>query len=229
MTDNQASQQQGPDELRKALVEVRKAYRILWHYQDHVLNMLRTIVAQFKDVHFNASFFRPEGGGVSNPLALQYDAWDMLPMFEMDILYFNYQKNPPNPFDFPQYGDYLLDLHLTCDTGHCSWSERDPRRFEAPEDCESRLAFYIFVNKRNRVPATSWRDKIWWPTARGATPYLEPGQVLQHRQVSDVSIYGDEFDLIKLCDKNAIIDCVHQFKQKVKDNLLFDIDKRTFI
>ena len=74
--------------------------------------------------------------------------------------------------------------------------------------CSGLVARDFFVNKINRDAETSWRNKIWWPTARGATPYLEPGQVLQHRQVPDVSIYGDEFDLIKLCDNNAIIDCV---------------------
>jgi hypothetical protein len=144
-------------------------------------------------------------------------------MFEMDILYFNYQKNPPNPYDFPQYGDYLLDLHLICDTGHRSWSKRDPRQFDAVKACESRLALYIFVNTIDRIDYTSWREKIWWPIARGATPYLGSGQV------QDVSIYGYEFDLIKLFDNNAIIDCVNQFKQKVQDNLHFDIDKRTFV
>jgi hypothetical protein len=222
MTENQTIQQQTPYGLSEALLQVRKAYRLLWHYQDHVYDILQTIVEEFKNIHYYFSDFKRPGNSSTNPL--DRDVWYMLPMFEMCLFYLNDGSTHDDPTSYPQRGDYLLDFQLISDTGRDpSWRERDPRRFKPAECCESQLSLCIFVNKLYRTERANWYYQIWT-----LSTYPDHNQALEHNRVPGVYIYRYEFNLTELFDKDAIIDCVRQFKQNVKAVLSFDVDTRTF-
>ena len=38
--------------LREALGDVRRAFRLLWFYQDRILDIVRTIASEFEDLRF---------------------------------------------------------------------------------------------------------------------------------------------------------------------------------
>jgi hypothetical protein len=212
--------QQLTNEVNEALVEVRKAYRLLWLFQKRVFDIFETITNEFNVNYYYSDFEKPGKPG-TNPC--NRPIREMLPMQQMNLLYLNNDSKHSDPSSYPQSNDFLLDLCFTADSGRDKFIAEDssPDNFPAPEKCITTLALYLYLNKTDKVNSTNWFYQIWKPSI-----YPETNQMKKHDSIPDIDIYGCSFGFQELYSKSAIVDKVNIFKQGVAEKLLFNIDKR---
>ena len=127
------------DELQKALLDVRKAFRLLWLYQRRVLDIIHLITDKF-----NHEFYcwapmggKPPGRMTTDPT--DNWAWSMLPFYQLCLLY------PPSDaiLGQPKKGEWLLEIGIQSDDGFPIGEEEtepDPTQFPSVETCSSILS-----------------------------------------------------------------------------------------
>ncbi len=196
------------DELKKALLDVRKAFRLLFLYQRRVLDLAMTFA--------NEMSLRPYcvGYGFNRPAtANPFDkwVWDMLPMYRVSFLFLS----PLTDQNHPKRGEWLLDIHLVSDSGYpegISWKKGEPNpvTFSPAENCVSLLGIYAF--KSDRDERRNWHDDVWHPAINYPSRYPSDWNVVTNDK-NGVSIYGAQFDLSKLTNKEAMLGTADQFKE----------------
>ena len=95
------------EELSRALLDVRKAYRLLYLFQQRIMDLM----AQFSGALGQSFWYWLPAGdeeailGSKNPV--ERSSWKMLPLFDASLLFL-----PPgvDPNSGPQKGQWLLEL-----------------------------------------------------------------------------------------------------------------------
>jgi len=136
------------EELSNALVDVRKAYRLLYLFQRRILDLVDQLSGKLE---LKFWYWWPSG----NELAIRAaddpcgrDAWKMLPLFDARFFYLPRGVNVP---DSPQKRQWFLGLLLSPDDGHSEGGrgEADPAKFADPAQCRSRIYLYAFIVLNN--------------------------------------------------------------------------------
>ncbi len=131
------------DELNIVLADVRKSYRLLYHYQERVRSLVKYISDKlgFGYVDGNALFSHPWNPGRKDNLQLW--AWDFLPMY-----YFEFHLGAIETND----GEVRASIFLQSDTGFFD-SDKDnklkPEDFSSIESSQTRLIFVVGKNDWN--------------------------------------------------------------------------------
>lgn len=196
--------------LAAALVDVRRAYRLLWSYQRRVLDTIGLIAGEFDTLSFATwqptDFFPPAKRSV-NP----GDHWaaDLLPLMGADFFYL------PQGHDrsLAQKGQWMLAINVTSDSGYqIEEPEPDPGDFEAAEMCESALSIYIVKSLAERP--VRWVEDLWdemeWPEAYPASIPLMP---------SGLRAFGMKYDLAEFGRSDDLLTAVADFKMRAAADL----------
>lgn len=196
------------DQLENALLDVRKAYRLLFLYQRRILDLALTFA--------NEMNLRPYcvGYGFNRPATVNpFDkwVWDMLPMYRISFLFLSSSSDQ----DYPKRGEWLLDLHLVSDSGYpegSSWrkGEPDPETFSPAKNCVSLLGIYAFKSERDE--RRDWYNNIWRPAINYPFKYPPDWSVVTNGKAG-VSIYGAQFNLLTLTSQEAMRLTAGQFKE----------------
>jgi hypothetical protein len=202
-------------EVKSAMIDVRKAYRLLWLYHRRVIDTCEKIISYF-DVKHYATYIPNKPGNISyHPLNGRI--LDFLPMQDMRILFLNNESKSEAPNDFPYAGDYLLEIKIIADTGRDEFcnDDVDPTTFENVEKSQTKLIFYLFVNLKTRKEQTNWFYSIW-----NNVEYPDHNTVKDNDKiVHDILSYGYEFNFEDLFDEDLIDNCVNTFKKNVKEKI----------
>jgi len=199
--------------LSNALTEVRKAYRLIWLYQQRLIETIRILSEQFEVRFYQFSASLPGNSG-QNPLERQL--WEFLPLHVASVLFLNQVSVSSDPNNKPAKNDYLLEISSISDTVRLGTQDRrSPIEFGAPESTESRsqIRIYLFVNDEDREANTNWYSGIW-----NKTDYPPHDQVGSSR-VGGVRTYGYWFDLTDMADMESISNCAALFKSKAQERL----------
>ncbi len=130
--------------VEKALIEVRKAYRLLALFQRRVLDLCNQIKGSFSSsllfYQWTSSEFEQPPMRNGDPANGRW-AWDFLPLYDFDVLYL---AQPPSIGHLP--GEWMLRIRVTADSGFGKQgdAETDPCRFAPPDQCESLVRLYVY-------------------------------------------------------------------------------------
>lgn len=198
-------------ELSRALLDVRKAYRLLHGYHRRVLDTAALLAEQFSD----ATFHRTQLGcspftARRNPFERTYWVWDATPLVSVSFLYVRHLGGQDKD-QVHRPGDYLLDISFVADSEYTnavegSNREPDPEGFLPPEDSASYLVLLLIrCERENR--GHSWIS-IWneddYPdesqasTKWGDQPYQAFFQKIPMELLADqgaVTRIGEEFKM----------------------------------
>lgn len=203
--------------LATALVDVRRAYRLLWSYQRRVLDSIALIAGQFESRTFATwqpmDFYRP-----ATPSVNPGDHWaaDLLPMMGADFFYLPQGRD--RSLALP--GQWMLAINITSDSGYTiDDPEPDPGSFQSAEDCESVLLLYIVKSMADRP--VRWVEDLWdpmeWPETYPASVPLQP---------SGLRAFGMQYDLAALGTSEDIRAAVIDFKAQAAADLDIRFDDR---
>lgn len=145
-------------DITEILVDVRKSYRLLYSYQDIVLDLSGEVASYFE----NSQFFSwcPMASSMPSPNRGQepYDKnrWRFLPLYSFSTL-FTFETNE-EPYHFAKPYSLMLEANICSD---CAFEETtDPEQMNAPEDSSSTFSIYMWqlVGGENQ----HWFNDIWW-------------------------------------------------------------------
>jgi hypothetical protein len=132
--------------LEAALLDVRKAYRLVYMFQRRVLDLVE-LIGQLIGDDIGLQFLRwcPRGKYSGLPPGmnpLEENAWKMLPLYNAKFLFAPPDTQPGKRLK----GEWLLEIRVVPDTGFTQQGrgEADPSDF-ANTQCESRLELYAFI------------------------------------------------------------------------------------
>lgn len=204
-------------EIESALVDVRKAYRLIYLYMKSTRDTIERIVEKF-DCNFiwwtPINFDSPPNRG-TNPFTGNRWTWDMLPVFNTYFLYLANHSDRGSQ----KAGDWLLEICLESDDGFDDETEDepDPTNFVSPDQCSSAINLSVYYCKKSSK--RDWVNSIWdnFPeeTDEDGNHYGDDGVV---------QLVGQRFQLSTLYKEDLIDNCVINFKEYV----LKKIPKLTF-
>jgi hypothetical protein len=184
-----------PDLLR-ALVEARKAYRILYAYQRRVLDLCSEI-ADLLQLEFFSSWSYPNGTPRYRKNPTQYDAWSFLPLVDMSVFFSSSGEG-----SYSSKGDWMLEFRVISDSAYkdaweASGSKVAPLdTFSSADKTESYMLTYGWL--RTKSGTGDWTRDIHsnadWP---------EPGKILKRDDLG-VTAYCQRLEFTDLLDRASV-------------------------
>lgn len=198
------------EELDAALLDVRKAYRLIALFQRRTRDLCVEIAEAFST---KMAFYvwepsqndRPPRSTVS-PFGGRW-IWDFLPLYDFCVLYLpeDIDQQNHNP------GDWMLCVRISADSGYKTLrsSEPDPRDFEEAASCESIVRLYIYYSKQ--AFRADWYQEVYSkndfpPDDREHS--FNDGQILA---------FGKRFSLSELSDGTAVRHCIDEFRRELSN------------
>lgn len=191
------------DELGFALVDVRKAYRLLYQYQAAVFDL----ALQFSE-KLGCKFCRWEpywAASKKTKALIDCSPWELLPSYDFSVLYLSKSAHQ----NWPKKGHWLMELRFKSDSGYKEdgYAEPKPAQFITPEESQSMLEVYGFVCQRNFQVGKKWYKNIYqatvWPANRECSVQLD----------SRVKVVGLHFDLATMAEEQNVEAGVAEFRK----------------
>ena len=189
------------EELSKALLDVRKAYRLLYLFQRRIMDLVAQLSGKLGQSFW---YWLPAGDeeailGSKNPV--DRDSWKMLPLFDASFLFL-----PPGvvPSSAPQKGQWLLELLLCVDDGEPEGGrgEPNPAEFADPTTCHSMICLYAFIVQED-IQGEWWRNvyqRSEWPEEDGVAETNSSG-VRVVALSSDLAALSDSASVNSLAER----------------------------
>jgi len=194
-------------ELKTALVDVRKAYRLLYYYTTRLIDLAQVISGHF-DVDYYFYQVRPQSPAgwsrlLGGPMTLSSWAW--LLSYDFSILYLPKGADPNQP----KAGQWMLELRFLTDTAYDSLNEPDaaPDGLQKPEESCSVLDINAFVCTKDCT--FNWHGDLY-----SRSPWPDDEKVV----TSDdglVKVLGVRSDLADLGREEAIRNFVAKFRRRL--------------
>jgi hypothetical protein len=190
-------------QLIKALVDVRKAYRLIYLYQKNILSTIDRFAQEFSGSFYwwtPIEYSAPPQRGTD--LTKRW-AWDFLPLYSTGILYTSGgDNNDHSP------GDWLLSFELTTDSsfGAEEGEEPNPMDFEPAEDSETSIIVSLWYCKK-AIRNLNWFYGIW-----NEKDYPED-DFEEFDTPKGLVCIKKEFSLEEMETEELIMDSVNRFKE----------------
>ena len=180
--------------IDSALLDVRKAYRLLADYQQRILELLGFIREELGASHYyqhqrNSAPRKLDGLEVSNNAGARF-----LPFNDISIFWLR-NSGQEDPVHCHQKGDLFIDVWVRSDTGNGVDSEEAL----TVENSRSELRIYFFQCVDPHKGSCNWRSQIW-----DQTEYPELGEAVECDGNPGYRAYGEALDLAQCTDENAI-------------------------
>lgn len=179
--------------IDSALLDVRKAYRLLADYQQRILELLGFIREELgADYYYQVPRNRVprslDGLEVSNNAGERF-----LPFNDTSVLWLRH-SGQEDPVHCHQKGDLLIDVWVRNDTGN--GENNEPAL--SVEDSRSELRIYIFQCVDPQKGVHNWRSQVW-----DLTYYPNMGEVRECDDNPGYRAYGDVLDLTLCTDEKT--------------------------
>ncbi len=182
-------------ELSAALVDVRKAYRLLYHYQKRVLDLVQFIGDNLGFAHRGGypKFSSPSPGNGRGKLNLW--AWDWLNMY---LYEFYMGKSKIN------HKELALSIVIQSDTGYFDQESKtksriDVEKFNNPENSKTRLIIVVGHN--------TWNPDIF----SNPNKFLTSNENSYVYEVDDKRICAKAYDLSLFVDEQSTLKQIDDF------------------
>jgi hypothetical protein len=210
------------DELTHALVEVRKAYRILYAYHIRVLDACSQVVNSLqcngRPLQYFYAWCYSLGDGnpprflKENPLSL--DPWLFLPLKDYSLFFSNTGDD-----SFSRKGYWLLDVRVVSDSAYSDeWWTAPAGGFLSTEQSETYLMIYVF--KRIRNEKGKWLNDV-----HGKVDWPDPGELLSFDEIG-VDAYGTRLEFADLSDGHSTKKTLEKLTTKLKKQIKIGFNVR---
>lgn len=201
-----------PDSLNTiedALLNVRKAYRLLGDYQQRILELLgfirEELSADYYHQHLRNRFPRNLAGLEASNNAGQR----LLPFNDISVLWLR-NSGQEDPVHFHQKDDLLIDVWVRTDTGN--GEDHEP---ECPADqSRSELRIFFFLCVTPQENQCNWYSQVW-----SKTSYPPLGEVISCDDNPGYLAYGEALCLSTMTDAAATHDVITSLRQRASVKL----------
>jgi len=193
------------EEIAGALLDVRKAYRLLYFFQKRVLSLVDQLSQKLGRRFY---YWLPSGDNgaimaATNPF--DRSDWKMLPLLDAELLF-----TPDGDSAARQKGQWMLDVLVRADDGCPSEedvSEPSPADFRDAADCRSTiyLCAYIALKDMER----NWYYEVY-------SNINQPREDELPEIHNDISVVGFSVDLSTLSNRESIENVSERFLGMVK-------------
>lgn len=205
--------------LNDALLDVRKAYRLLADYQQRMIELLAFMRTELGATQYH-HYYRHSVPRDFNGLEGSHDAGSrFLPFLDMSVLWLR-NNGQEDAIHIHQRGDLLIDVVVGSDTGNSPEWGCEPDSVESVEESSSSLAVYFFVCDKPARGPLNWYYRVW-----SAMDYPEEfGEVAASKNLpGDYRVYGEELRLIDLADEKSVRAAISALRQTVSAKLRINI------
>lgn len=192
----------GTPDLAGALMDVRKAYRLLWLYQQTLMDTYTEILRHLNVTHYYGNLKPLQRG--TNPVPQSPGAF--LPLLQVSTLYLSMTDSP----HVQQPGDYMIELRHIGDTGNSI----NGYPTAAPSVSQSSTELWIYVFHATAASEVNWHGSIWQNK-----DYPEHDTKLVLNAQPNIQVYGSRFDVATLGGPQAIAAQMAHFKSRVQEVL----------
>ncbi len=196
------------EELTNTLVDVRKAYRLLYLYQKNILSTIDKFAQEF-----SCTFYWWTPTETSPPPQRGTDitkrwAWDLLPLYSTALLYYSEHSQPADHSP----GEWLLAMHLTTDSEfESNGEEPNPINFEKAEDSETSIIASLWYCRK--AMKENWFYGVWRELDYPDEEYRE------YESPEGLICVQKEFSLNELENEELIIKATQEFKRLLNSRI----------
>ena len=199
------------DDIKSALTDVRKAYRLLFLYHQRVADLMAELASLMR-CEFYYQAYRPQRHGVYGR------KWDQtLPMIRNCVLFLPAGQDQGS--ENLKAGDWMLALLVHSDSEFSldeDAAEPDLAKLRPPEAAQSRLSLMVYRSMIDQQ--RNWFYGVWqalnWPKDRQVTLELDGA----------VATYAMQSDLAELADSDAVKRRIADFQSALRRERLVDRD-----
>lgn len=200
--------------IDEALLDVRKAYRLLADYQQRVLELLDFIRKELGAVHYYHEYRNRVPRYLEGLGRGDNDGQRFLLFYDISFFWLRNQDQD-DPVHFHRKGDLLIDVFVRSDTGN--GAEKESKK--AAEESDSELRIYFFLCVKPKEEGLNWHH-LWWNT-----DYPPFGKMVEC-DIPGYYAYGEALPLADLVNeesaRSAITKMVEKFNEQVKEWRLDD-------
>jgi len=192
-----------------ALLDVRKAYRLLADYQQRILELLGFIQEELNaDYYYQVS--RNKLPRSLNGLDASNNAGQrFLPFNDISVLWLR-NNGQEDPVHHHQKDDILIDVWVRNDTGN--GEDNEPTQSAEQSRSELRIFFFLCVAPQERQ--YNWYSQVW-----SKTNYPPLGEVAMCDDNPGYRAYGEALCLSTLTDATTTRDVITDLRQRASIKL----------
>lgn len=192
-------------DLNTALLDVRRAYRLLANYQKRQFDLLSYIRDKLEaiDYYQDYAFSRPNDlGGLENQAnaGLRF-----LPFLDISAIWLRHQ-NQEEYWDKHLPGDLMFGAWVRSDTGFDKYQGHYTTR--TAEDSQSILVVSVVICDEPNKTLGNWYNKVW-----NQLPYPEDGQVGRSESVPGYRVYSNSIELAELADQHSVDAAIEKWRK----------------
>lgn len=195
--------------IDKALLDVRKAYRLLGDYQQRVLELLGFIRELLGAVHYQQSLRCRPPRSLDRLEHSDDGGARLLPFNDVSVLWLR-DGGQAESARIHCAGDVLIDVWVRSDSGN--GADNEPQ--QTVEDSCSELRIFFFLCVTPAADGCDWFSHVWSQTA-----YPPLGEVMACEGNPGYLAYGEALDLATLTDEVAVRAAVTALRQRASARL----------
>lgn len=183
-------------DLDGALLDVRRAYRLLADYQKRQFDLLSYIRIKLDAVNYYQDYALSRPGDLRGMENQANAGLRFLPFLDISAIWLRH-KNQEQYWDSHLPGDLMFGAWVRSDTGFDKY--QGCYTAETVEQCSSILVLSVVIcDEPNEIPG-NWFNKVWNPL-----PYPEDGQVGSSEAVPGYRVYSKNIEMSTLSDQEAV-------------------------
>jgi hypothetical protein len=203
--------------LDDALVDVRRAYRLLADYQQRLVELLAFIRSELNAKPYHQCFRNAVPRGFSGLEQSETAGKRFLPLLDVSVL--SLRNNGQEDYVHNhKSGDLLVDINVISDSGNSSNEGVKEDAGKSAEDSTSALAIYFFVCDIPAPAPFNWYYQVW-----SNFPYPNPGEEITCKKVPGYRAYGEIISLAKFADEQSIRTEIGTLRQQASKKLGINI------
>jgi hypothetical protein len=200
--------------LDAALLDVRKAYRLLADYQQRIIELLGFIRSEFGAVPYHQHWRNKPPQGFSPALEQSNDAGlRFLPLLDVSVLWILHFNKHEDYVHHHSSGDMLIDVQICSDAGIATHGDRTS---EPVETSQSALAFTLYHCDDPAPAPFNWYGRVWQQMLE---EYPEHGEVVVSETVPGYRMYRELLPLSALSDEQSVREEIAAFRRRAGEKL----------
>jgi hypothetical protein len=199
--------------IENALLDVRKAYRLLADYQQRLIELLALIREELGAVHYYQEYRYKTPRDFARLERSDDAGWRFLPMSDISVLWMR-DSAQEDSIHFHKKGDLLIDVFVRSDTGNGQHgNDQTP-----VEESSSELWIYFFLCMHPQEESHNWYHKVWMQTHY---PKLNEAETCEDN--TGYQMYGEALKLSDLTNEMAVKEAIKALRERASARLDYPI------
>ncbi|AIG01934.1 Uncharacterised protein [Pseudomonas fluorescens] len=201
--------------MEQALLDVRRAYRLLAEYQQRMFELLGYIRERLGATPYHHSYANPLPQGLAGLEKRENSGLRYLPFYDLSAIWLKHQGQEA-AWNNHLAGDLMFGAWVRSDTGFDKYSGTFDEL--SAEQTQSALVLSVVICDTPATPPCNWYSSIWCQMA-----YPEHGEV-NHEDVKGYRCYSQAIPLEQLSDKSAVDNAIDAWCTAASDKLDWPIE-----